>query len=254
MTKGIHDSWLIFGSALRVALRNLAWVVVGLFTPICYMLLFAPLLANLGGMPGFPPGGAYNTFTPGLMLMMAIYGSAFAGMGLITRLREGVIERWRVTPGSRLAMTLGLVAVDVLILLIQELGLLLLGLLLGFRPHVGGMLLLLALLLLGGLIMALCSYAVALALKNESSLSAMVNLVALPLLLLSGILLPLSLAPAILQDVARANPFAYAVTAGRALVNGHLGDGAVMQSFIIFVLAAVLALVWATRSLRKAMM
>lgn len=254
MTKGIYDSWLIFGSALRVARRNLAWVVVGLFTPICYMLLFAPLLSNLVRMPGFPTGGAYNTFTPGLMLMMAIYGSAFAGMGLIARLREGVIERWRVTPVSRLAMTLGLVAVDVLILLIQEGVLLLLGLLLGFHPNAGGMLLLLALLLLGGLIMALCSYAAALTLKNESSLSAMVNLVALPLLLLSGILLPLSLAPTILQDVALANPFAYAVTAGRALVNGHVGDGAVIQSFIIFVVASVLALFWATRSLRKAMM
>lgn len=254
MMKVIHDSWLIFGSALRVTLRNLAWVVVGLFTPICYMLLFAPLLGNLASMPGFPPGGAYNTFTPGLMLMMAIYGSAFAGMALITRLREGVIERWRVTPVSRLAMTLGLVAVDVLTLLIQELVLLFLGLLLGFRPDAVGMLLLLALLLLGGLIMASCSYAVALALKNESSLSAMVNLVALPLLLLSGILLPLSLAPAILQDVALANPFAYAVTAGRALVNGHLGDATVMQSFIIFGGASVLVLFWATRSLRKAMM
>jgi ABC-2 type transport system permease protein len=254
MMKEIRDSWLIFGSALRVTLRNLAWVVVGMFTPICYMLLFAPLLGNLVGMPGFPTGGAYNTFTPGLMLMMAIYGSAFAGMALITRLREGVIERWRVTPVSRLALTLGLVTVDVLTLLIQELLLLFLGLLLGFRPNVGGVLLLLALLLLGGLIMASCSYAVALALKNESSLSVMVNLVALPLLLLSGILLPLSLAPAILQDLAKANPFAYAVTAGRALVNGHLGDAVVMQSFIIFGGASVLALFWATRSLRKATM
>jgi ABC-2 type transport system permease protein len=256
MTKLIRESRLIFGSALRVTLRNPAWVVIGMFTPICYMLLFAPLLKNLVGMPGFPlaAGGAYNIFTPGLMLMMAIYGSAFAGMALITRLREGVVERWRVTPISRLAMTLGLVGVDLLNLLVQDMLLLGLGLLLGFRPDASGMLLLLALLLLGGLMMASCSYAVALVLKNESSLSAMVNLFALPLLLLSGILLPLSLAPDILQSIAKANPFAYAVTAGRALVGGQLSDTAVMQAFIIFGIAAVLALFWATRSLRKATM
>ncbi|HKF36215.1 MAG TPA: ABC transporter permease [Ktedonobacteraceae bacterium] len=254
MLKLIRDSWLIFGSALRITLRNPAWVVIGLFTPICYMLLFAPLLKNLVGMPGFPTGGAYNTFTPGLMLMMAMYGSAFAGMALITRLREGVVERWRVTPVSRLALMLGMVAVDLLNLLIQDALLLGLGLLLGFRPNAGGVLLLLALLLLGGLMMASCSYAVALVLKNESSLSAMVNLFALPLLLLSGILLPLSLAPDILQNIARANPFAYAVTAGRALVGGQLSDTTVMQAFIIFGIAALLALFWATRSLHKATM
>jgi len=37
------------------------------------MLLFAPLLKNLVGLPGFPSGGAYNIFTPGLMMMMAIF-------------------------------------------------------------------------------------------------------------------------------------------------------------------------------------
>jgi ABC-2 type transport system ATP-binding protein len=175
-------------------------------------------------------------------------------MSLIARLREGVVERWRVTPVSRLAMMLGLVAVDLLNLLAQDVLLLGIGLLLGFRPDAGGMLLLMALLLIGGLMMASCSYAIALVLKNESSLSAMVNLFALPLLLLSGVMLPLSLAPDILQQIARANPFAYAITAGRALVGGQLSDTAVMQAFIIFGIAAVLALFWATRSLRKAAM
>src|SRR5215831_11643967 len=227
--KLIRDTWLIFVSALRVTLRNPAWVVIGLFTPICYMLLFAPLLKNLVGMPGFPTGGAYNVFTPGLMMMMAIFGTGFAGFGVIARLREGVIERLRVTPVSRLAMMIGIIAVDLLNLLVQT-GLLVgIGLLLGFRPDVGGLLLLLVLLVIGGLAMASCSYAVALVLKNESALAAAVNLVALPLLLLSGIMLPLSLAPDILKNIAKANPLAYAVDGSRALVSGHLGDVAVFQ-------------------------
>lgn len=100
MIKLIRDSWLIFGSALRTTLRNPVWVLIGLFQPICYMLLFAPLLQKVGGIGG----QAYNVFTPGLMLMMAIFGTGFAGFSIISRLREGVIERWRVTPVSRLAM------------------------------------------------------------------------------------------------------------------------------------------------------
>lgn len=254
MAKLIRDSWLMFGSTLRVTLRNPAWVFIGLFQPICYMLLFAPLLKNLVGVPGFPTGGAYNVFTPGLMMMMAIFGTGFAGFGVIARLREGVIERLRVTPVNRLALMIGIIAVDILNLMVQT-GLLVgIGLLLGFRPAVGGLLLLLVLLVIGGVAMASCSYAVAFLLKNESALAAAVNLVALPLLLLSGIMLPLTLAPDVLRKIATANPFAYAVEAARALVGGHLSDVAVAQAYAIFGILGGIALLWATRSIRKAVM
>lgn len=254
MAKLVRDSWLIFGSARRTTLRNPAWVFLGLFQPICYMLLFAPLLKNLVGVPGFPKGGAYNVFTPGLMMMMAIFGTGFAGFTVIGQLREGVIERLRVTPVSRLALMIGMISVSLVNLVVQVALLAGIGLLLGFRPSAGGFALLLVLLLVGGLMMASCSYAVALALKNESSLAAAVNLVALPLLLLSGIMLPLSFAPHVLRSIAKANPFAYAVDAARDLVAGSLGAAAVTQGFIIFTLLAVGALAWATSGIRKATM
>jgi ABC-2 type transport system permease protein len=254
MFKVIRDSWLIFGSALRTQLREPAWVFFGLFQPVCYMLLFAPLLKNLVGVPGFPTGGAYNIFTPGLMMMMAIFGTGFAGFAVIGQLREGVIERLRVTPVSRLAMMIGMISVALLSLLVQTLLLLGLGLILGFRPDVVGVILLILLVLVGGLMMASCSYAVALALKDEGSLAAAVNLVALPLLLLSGIMLPISFAPDILKNIAKANPLAYAVDGSRALVAGHLGDVAVYQGFVIFAVLAVLALYWVTSAVRKAAM
>lgn len=254
MLKIIRDSWLIFVSALRVMLRNPAWVFLGLGQPICYMLLFAPLLKNLVGVPGFPTGGAYNVFTPGVMMMMTIFGTGFAGLTIIGQLREGTIERLRVTPVNRLALMVGMISVSLLNLLVQTALLLGLGLLLGFRPDAGGLLLVVVLVLLGGLTMASCSNAVALALKNEGALAAAANLLALPLLLLSGSMLPLTFAPDILQKVAKANPFAYAVSASRALVEGSLSDVAVMQSFIIFGILAVLALFWVTRAIRKGAM
>jgi ABC-2 type transport system permease protein len=252
--KLIRDSWLVFGSALRVMLRNPTWGFFGLFQPICYMLLFAPLLKKLVGLPGFPSGGAYNVFTPGLMIMMAIFGTGFAGFTVIGQLREGVIERLRVTPVNRLALMIGMISVSLLNLLVQTLLLLGVGLLLGFRPDVGGLILLVFLVLIGGMMMGSCSYAVALLVKNEGSLAAAVNLVALPLLLLSGIMLPISLAPDILQKIAKVNPFTYSVEAARALVAGNLGDTTIIQAFIILGVLALIALFWATNSIRKAAM
>ena len=233
MAKVARDSWLMFKSQFNVSKRNPVWLFIGLFQPICYMVLFAPLLKSLVGVPGFPPGGAYNIFTPGLMVMMAIFGAGFAGFGIISRLRSGFIERMRVTPVSRVAMVFGSLAVDGTLFMIQIALLLVVGLLLGFRPSVGGM---------------------ALLVKDEGSLAASVNLLVLPLMLLSGIMLPLSLAPDILQNVAKFNPFTYAVDASRALVAGQFGDGSVLKAFVIIVVLAILTIFWATRSMRQAAM
>ena len=254
MAKVARDSWLIFGSCLRERLRNPVWAFVGSIQPICYMLLFAPLLKNLSGVPGFPSGGAYNVFTPGLMIMMAIVGSGFAGFGVIERLREGVIERLRVTPVSRLAIMLGSLTVDVLNLLVQTSLIVGVGLIMGFHPNVGGLMILLILVGISGLTMACCSYALGLLLRDEGALAGMVNLFVMPLMLLSGITLPLTLAPDTIRRIAKFNPFAYSVDAARALVAGHMTVAAIPQAFAIFAVLSVLALSWATFSIRKAAM
>jgi ABC-2 type transport system permease protein len=254
MGKLLRDSWLMFKSQFNVSRRTPVWVFIGMFQPICYMLLFAPLLKNLVGVPGFPSGGAYNIFTPGLMVMMAIFGAGFAGFGIISRLRSGFIERMRVTPVSRIAMILGSLGVDMLLFMIQIALLLVVGLLLGFRPDVGGMALLALLLLLTGMTMSCFSYALALLVKDEGSLAASVNLLVLPLMLLSGIMLPLSFAPDILKNVAKFNPFTYAVDASRAMVAGDFGADSVVKAFIIVGVLAILTIFWATRSMRQAAM
>lgn len=254
MAKLLRDSWLMFKSQFNVSKRNPVWVFIGMFQPICYMLLFAPLLKNLVGMPGFPTGGAYNVFTPGLMVMMAIFGAGFAGFSIISRLRSGFIERMRVTPVSRIAMILGSLGVDMCLFMIQIALLLVVGLLLGFRPSVGGMALLGLMLLLTGMAMSCFSYALALLVKDEGGLAASVNLLVLPLMLLSGIMLPISFAPDILKNVAKVNPFAYAVDASRALVAGNFGDGSVIKAFIIIGVLALLTTFWATYSIRQAAM
>ena len=62
----------------------------------------------------------------------------------------------------------------------------------------------------------------------------------LPLLLLSGILLPMALAPGWLQTLARLNPLSYAVDAARALFNGQFADPSVMPGVVLMAgLAAI---------------
>jgi ABC-2 type transport system permease protein len=250
--KLLRDTWLLFMRELMQTLRNPVWLIIGLFQPICFLLLFAPLLDGVAQAPGFPPGGALNVFTPGLLVMMGMYGAAFVGFGLLADLRAGVIERLRVTPVSRMALLLGRAIRDVLVLLVQSLLLILAAWPMGLRINLGGVTVALGLVALIGLVLASCSYALALALKSEDALAPTVNFFLVPLQLLSGITLPLTLAPLWIRNVAAFNPLSYAVDAARALFNGALGDVAVLRGFAVLALLALLATWWAAQSFRQA--
>ena len=248
----IRDTWLIFERSMTLSLRNPVWVIMGVMQPILYLLLFGPLLTNIAKMPGFPPGGAFNVFVPGILVMTALFGAAFVGFGLCDELREGVVERMLVTPTSRTAMLLGRSFRDVALLLAQALILVGLSIPFGLEIHPGGMSVAFAMLILIGLMMAPVSYILALVLKSEDSLAPVVNGITLPLLLLSGVLLPMSLAPDWLQTVAKFNPLYHTVAAIRALFNASYGDGEIVVGLVVLVVLSGLTIWGGARAFSRA--
>jgi len=108
-----------------------------------------------------------------------------------------------------------------------------------------------ALLALIALMLSAVSYALALKLRSEDALAPLMNAVSMPVLLLSGILLPLTFAPSWLRAIAKWNPFSWAVDGARALFNGHPGDPSVWKSLIIVTVLAIAAATWAARSFAR---
>ena len=76
----------------------------------------------------------------------------------------------------------------------------------GLHIDVAGVVVTLGLLALIGLVVAPLSYAAALILKSEDAFAPLVQGIVMPLLLLSGILLPMALAPDWLQFLSNAQP------------------------------------------------
>lgn len=243
--KLLRDTSLIFQRQMQLLLRNPIWIVVGIFQPVMYLLLFAPLLKPALGVR--TNAEAYEIFVPGLLVLLAIFGGLFQGFGLIAELRAGVIERSRVTPVSRFALLLGRSLRDTVSLMAQAVIITLLALTFDLRVFIGNLLLAYLMLALISLMTSAVSYGVALAVKSEDVLAPVMNTVAQPVLLLSGILLPLTFAPGWLQAVADWNPFSWAVNGVRALFLGDLGAPAVWQGLLIMAVLAVLALTWAAR-------
>ena len=240
--KTIRDTWLIFRRSLVLTIRQPTWIFFGMMVPVLYLLLFGPLLEGAVGAAG-GDGNAWNWFVPGLIVQIAIFGTAFGGCGLIAELRYGVVERMRVTPMSRTAMLLGRSLRDVVILVVQATIMILLAIPFGLDIDPQSVLAVLGLLVLIGLSVAPLSYAAGLILKSEDAFAPLINAVALPLLLLSGILLPMTFAPDWLAFLSSVNPLTHAVDAARALFNGDWGNPNVLQGVAITTICAVLA-VW----------
>src|SRR5208337_4178789 len=212
---------------------------------------FMPLLNGLAGAPGLPAGKTVDVFIPGLLVLQALFGSAFVGFSLIDDIRSGVIERFLVTPVKRPAILLGRVLRDAVVLLLQCVLITLVAIPFGLNVNIFGFLLSLLLYAMIGITMASISYAFALIYKIEDPLAPTLNTITLPLSLLSGIILPLALAPIWLQDLAKINPFSYAVNATRELFAGNFLNIGIAEGFIVIGVLAILVFFWGLRSLNK---
>ena len=91
--KVLRDTWLVFGRYFGIFIHNPVWVALGVLQPLLYLILFAPLLKPIAAMRGFPPGGAYNVFVPGLLVQLGMFGAAGVGFSLIAELFGMIANR-----------------------------------------------------------------------------------------------------------------------------------------------------------------
>ncbi len=246
-----RESSIVFRRQIRMNLRNPVWVLIGVFQPVLYLLLFGPLLTPL--VSQFP-GGADNAYTflvPGLLVQLGLFGAMFAGFSLIGEWREGVIEAERVTPARRTSLLMGRLLRDVLQLFVQAVILVALGFVMGMRGSFTGIVVGIAITLIVGGACAASSNALALTTKDENVMAPVINMVLMPVLLLSGILLPMTLGPTWLQNLSSIMPFRWVVDAVRASFAGDIVTSTVFWGLLTAVILGALATWWGTSVFRR---
>ena len=244
------ETLIIFQRQMRILLRNPVWVFFGLTQPIIYLVLFGPLLKNVTG-GGLGGDASWRIFVPGLLMQLAIFGAGFAGFGIIQELREGVIDRQRVTPARRLSLILGRTLSNTVTIAVQAAVLVLVAIPFGLHPSWGGVATSLVLICVLAIGISAASYAMGLILKDEDAFAPFIQGMSLPLLLLSGVLLPMSLAPAWLETASKVNPLTHVVDGTRSLFAGDFGDGDVLLGTGIAIALAALLAVWGARIFQR---
>ena len=244
-----HDVWLVFQRQMLLLIRTPIWIAVAVIQPIIYLALFAPMLKQALVSVGSPDtyAEAYLVYVPGLLVSISCFGGIFSGFGLLAELRAGVIERVRVTPVSRQALLLGRALREVVNMLFQAVFITVLALAFGLRVPVADLLLAYVLFFLLALLSVTASYAIALVIRNEAALGPVYNVIAQPIMLIAGVLLPIAFAPLWLKRVADWNPFYWATSAMRALFANHLSQNVVWEGALVVVGLTVVSLAWSTR-------
>ena len=251
MTTYLRDCSVVFRRQIRMNLRNPAWVMIGIMQPVLYLVLFGPLLKPLVSSFDAGTDNAYTFLVPGLLVQLGMFGAFFAGFGLIGEWREGVIEAERVTPANRSALLVGRLMRDVIQLLVQALILVGLGYLMGMRGSAAGMVLGIVITLVVGAACAAASNALALTTKSEDVMAPVINIVMMPILLLSGILLPMTIGPEWLQNLSDLMPFKFVVDAVRDSFAGNFGTSSVLWGTVWALVLAAAGTWWGTATFRR---
>ena len=251
MTSIIRDTSIVAGRELRLVRRDPFSLIFTLLQPVVFILLYGPLL---GSVPRASDGGSpWQWFVPGILVMVGLFGTSASGSNLLYEMQTGAHERMLVTPLGRSALLIGRAFKEIVPLVAQGALVVLVTLPFGFRLYPLGMAAGLVLLAALGVGIGSLSYALAIAVRNQDWMFwAVQQTLLFPLLILSGMLLPLEGGPAWLRVLSRINPLTHIVEAERALFGGDFSNPAVLLGTVAAFGLAAVGLYVGTRAMRNA--
>lgn len=233
----VRDSSIVLVRELRPTVRDPFTVIFSLVQPLILLALFGPLLKDVPGAGD--SGNVWNWFIPGVLAMIAIFGTSMTGSNLMDEMHSGSHERMLVTPLSRSSLLLGRALKEMVPLAAQAVVILLIGLPLGFDINIGGAVIGILILGVFGVGLGALSYSLALAVREQDWVFWTVQQTLMfPMLILSGTMLPLDDAPGWMQFLVNINPLHYVVEAERALFVGDFDAGAILAAVVAAVLVA----------------
>ena len=235
-----RDTWLVFRRELQPVMHDPFSLIFSLLQPVVFLGLFGPLLI---GSSGEPAPAVLAWFVPGILVMIALFGTSATGSNLLYEMQTGSHERTLVAPIARSALLIGRALKEMVPIIVQAAVIALVTVPFGFRLNVPGMLVSLVLLAIFGMGFGALSYALALASRTKDWMFWGVQQAAIfPLMILSGMLLPIEQGPEWMRVAAAINPISHVVGATRALFAGDFGAPVVLGGFVAAIALAAVGL------------
>jgi ABC-2 type transport system permease protein len=215
-------------------------------TPVLFVVMFTYIF---GGAIAGSTGEYLEYLLPGIMVMSVLFTTVYSGVALNTDVTKGVVDRFRSLPISRSAPLVGAVLGDSVRYVVGATVVIVVGVVLGFRPDGGaaGVIGAVALLVLFAFGLAWVFTTLGLLLRSPNAVMNAGFMALFPLTFLSNVFVEPDTLPGWLETIVDVNPISHLVTASRGLMGGTATAGDIAY---VVAAAAVLAAVFAPLTIR----
>jgi ABC-2 type transport system permease protein len=218
----VSDTWYLTGRKLHALVRQPALVAMGVIQPVIWLFLFGEMFRKVIDIPGFGYQGSYLAYLiPGVVAMNAMSGNMWAGMSMIEEIDRGTLNRFLVTPASRLAIMNASVAEQSVSTTIQTLIIAGLGYV-GGAHYPGGALGIVMLVIASievGVFWGALSNLTGMLARDRMAVIGVYTLFMLPLMFLSSAFIQPGFLPGWMQAIASRNPLNWEVQIGRSALS-----------------------------------
>jgi len=216
---------LTFGWRGMLKIRHVPEQLIDVtMTPVLFTLMFTYMY---GGAISGSTGEYLQFILPGILMMSVLFTTVYSGVALNTDLTKGVVDRFRTLPIWRPAPLVGAVVGDSVRYLVAGTVVVVVGVILGYRPEGGWIGVLAAMLLVAvfafGLAWVFTTLGLLLRLPNAVMNGGFMAL--FPLTFLSNAFDPPETLPTWLEAFVDVNPISFVVTASRGLMDGTATAG-----------------------------
>ncbi|HEY5578376.1 MAG TPA: ABC transporter permease [Acidimicrobiia bacterium] len=253
MVRTLTETGVLWGRNLRKLVRVPMLVFFSLFQPLLFLLLFSQVFSSMADLPGFPYSSYLQFLVPTIVALTALNSAFQSGMGMVTDIEDGMLDKFLIAPIRRSSILLGKVAADATRMAIQAVLIIAISFIMGgrFATGMAGVLVIIVLAVLFGIAWAGISNVIALRTGNAELTMLLGILITFPLLFLSTGFMPASLLPSWLETVARLNPITYLIDALRVLVNDGWIWEEIVQALVVILGLSLITMTAATRSFRR---
>ncbi len=221
----LHDIGSVAGRALRQIPREPASVIPAVFVPAFF---YAVNLGALGNVTRGTTGLDYKAFLIPMAIAFAVTGMSRAPT-LVTDIQSGYFDRLCMTPVRRVALLLGLMVADIVVIMVLCLPVLAIGYGVGVRFATGffGIVVFVGFSALWGLAFTGFPYAVALKTGSPAAVNACF-VVFFPLFFLTDAVVPKQALTGWFSTIATYNPITYLLGALRSLITSGWDAGSLL--------------------------
>ncbi len=231
---------------MRKYRRSRVQIVASLGQPLLHLLVLG---FGLGPVFQKAGGGSYLQFmAPGIIGMAVLFTSVFSGIALLFDRQFGFLKETLVAPVPRIRIMIGRTLGGATVAILQGLLILVVCLIVGFRP-VSFATLPLALVFMAviAIVFAALGTAIGSGLQDMQGFQLIMNFLVLPIFFLSGALFPLNNLPKALAFVTGLDPLSYGVDGLRVVMIGAGHFGTIVDAIVLGVLAIALLCLGAWR-------